>query len=399
MDWRALLDPKIQDFMNQHHSNDVRKLALKKAPESHWPYPLIMDQIKARQKAEHKLPSMFSRSKRIIFPASSVIEQASSEACANYKASLVSGNGFIDLTSGAGIDSIAFSHAFKRGVLVEQETQTAEILAHNMALICEKPIEILAAKAEDFVTKLVETDFIYIDPQRRDAHTKGKYKLEDCTPNVLELIPALKGKAKHIMIKCSPMMDIDEGLEIMPATQQVYVVQYQRECKELLFLLAPDAEAINKKDIAIMAVDLNEDGTVRRSMTLTKAQESACKTEFGAPDQYLFEPDPAFLKSGAYKMIANIFGLKKLHPHTHLYTAPMPKPDFPGRQFQVIDVLPAKPKSIGIKQANIAIRNFPGTTEDLKKRFKIRDGGDVFLFACTMHNNQKALIKTQKYNL
>lgn len=399
MDWQALLNPEIQDFMHEHRRDDVHDLALKKSPQKNWPYALIMEQIKAKQKAQKKIPQWLEHNSQTIFLKSALLEQASSSATAKYKAKLVAGKTFVDLCAGVGVDACALADYYETGFLVEKDKETAELLAHNFSLLTKRNIRVINEVAEEVVKTIDPVDLAYIDPQRRDKQRKGKYRLEGCQPNVLNLLPALRQKAKNIMIKCSPMMDIDQGLEALPETQHVHVVQYDGECKELVFVISSNADIIEKSSIPITAVILNDLGNAQKSLTFTRDEEKSSKTEFEEPENMLFEPDPAFLKSGAYRLIAKTYNLKKLHPHTHLYTGGAPNPDFPGRQFEIIKIMPAHQKALSLKQANLAIRNFPGTTNDLKKRLKIKDGGEDYIFACTLIDQRKVLIQTRKIRL
>ncbi len=395
MSWKQLLEPSIRDFIRNHEKDDVRKLALKKAPGESWPYPLILDQIKARQKAKLKLPRWPDHHEDIIFPPPDILEQASSAPTARYKAHLVKGTSFADLTGGAGVDSCAFTETYQSGTCVEQDQNAANLIAHNLPLLCRYAVKVHHGSAEDFVQQMEPVDLVYLDPQRRNINKKGLYRLEDCSPDIKALLPALSDKAKHIMLKASPMLDIYQTIQALEIVQAVHVVQWQGECKEVLYILGP-AQKTDSRDIPITAAKINDEGEVVSDFTFTKAEEEKAEPEHTAPQKFLFEPGPAFQKAGGFKMLAQKYGVKKLHKNTHLYTSEQPCPDFPGRHFKIVDILPVERKSLPVSQAHLTLRNFPGTTDDLRKKLKLKDGGDDYLFACTLQDERKILIHTRK---
>jgi len=377
-DWQALLTPDIKNFINDHHNDDVRALALKKCPNPDWPYPLILDQIKARQKAKSKIPSWLTH-QNIILPNSDTLEQASSEPCAKYKASLFSGKSFTDLTGGAGIDSWAMLYNFETATIIDQDINAATKIGHNLSHLTDKQTKTQNMSAEDFIQNMTQYDLALIDPQRRTQQRKGLYKLDDCSPNIIALLPHIK--AKQILLKTSPMLDINKGIKALGCVSHIHVVEWQNECKELLFILEPNTTT---KNIPITAVQLNDNGAPIQSLTFTTDTESAHATNLSSPLNYLYEPSPAFMKAGGYKSISSHYKTPKLHPHTHLYTSQTPIKNFPGRSFKIINQYPAQAKSLPIKKANLTIRNFPQDTATLKKKLKLKDGGDDYIFACTI---------------
>ncbi len=394
-DIKILLNQEMRVFIRKHDNDDIRDLALKTPPNPDWPYALILDQIKARQKARIKLPLWLDHHDDILFPPSDILEQASSTATARYKASLVKGAHFIDLTGGTGVDSHAFAENFNSGICVEHNEQAATLLTHNLPLLSDKPVEIRRDTAEHALQTLPNTDLIYIDPQRRDSGRKGLYKLEDCAPNVLELLPLIKSKTRYLMLKTSPIMDITTGLETLEHVSAVHCVQWRGECKELLYILdferAPDIQ-----NTPITAAILDDQGNASASFTFTKEQETSAKASTNMPLRYLYEPGPALQKVGAFNQIAAQYALHKLHKHTHLYTSDTLLPTFPGRVFEIQSLFPAQKKALPMDKANLTIRNFPGNTDGLRKKLNLKDGGDDYLFACTLINEQKSLIHARK---
>ncbi|MCB1650466.1 MAG: SAM-dependent methyltransferase [Alphaproteobacteria bacterium] len=396
MDWQRLLDKDIQIFIRTHETDDVAALALKKAPDAAWDYRAVLEQIKARQKARKKVPQWFEEAKALVFPPSFVVEQASSAATALYKAGLVKGERFADLTGGMGVDSWALGQVFERGVCVERDAQAAALLAHNLGLLCEGRVEVVHAEAEMYVQTMKPVDFVYVDPQRRDAGQKGKYRLESCSPDILSLLPALLERAGVVMLKTSPMLDIREAIRVLGCVSAVHVVEWRGECKEVLYLLTSQAQNLEPDDIPVRAVRIDDQGGALGSFEFTHGMESAAVCEYSLPLAYLYEPGPAFQKAGAFKSLAVRLGLKKLHEHTHLYTSESLVEGFPGRVFEVCEVYPAKAKALPFARANLAVRNFPQKAEDLVKLLKIKGGGDEYVFACTFMDGRKMLVHGRK---
>lgn len=400
MNWQALLDPKIQAFIAAHAGDDVKALALKKPPEKRWPYPLILDQIKARQKAAKKMPGWLEHS-GMIFPPSDLIEQASSNVCALYKASIVNGESFADLTGGSGMDSFALLTAnFKSGIAVEHNDKAAQILAHNAEILgLNERLSVEAMKAEDFIKTMPCVDLIYLDPQRRDEGRKGKFDLSACTPDITALMPTLLEKCAAILLKTSPVLDIHKTIADLEYVREVHVVQYQGDCKELLFLL----DCAHKTDPAavhIKAVNLDESGHILTGFDFTPAEEKHKSAPYSAPMAYIYEPGPAFQKAGGYNVMASKFGLNKLHPNTHLYTGNDIIEGFPGRKFTLEGECAVNKKELKkllpTMKASLTVRNFPFTPEALRKKLSLKEGSATTIFACELHNGRKALLKCKK---
>jgi 16S rRNA G966 N2-methylase RsmD len=394
MNVRAFLSSEIKDFIRTHDGADIGALALKKMPES-WDRALILDQIKARTKARHKLPTWIA-TENIIFPPPDLIEQCSSEATAQYKASIVNGKTFVDLTAGVGIDSWAMSSRFESGICIERDQNAAALLQHNFEILRgaqnDKRIEIINTAAESFIESMSSVNLVYIDPQRRDGETRGKFRLESCEPNIIALLPLLLEKSKTVMIKTSPVLDIDEAARILGCVQSIHVVEVQNECREVLYLCSKNAS----QDIPITAVSIDSNGTPLKTLTFTRAEESDADASLSQPLKYLYEPSAAFMKAGCFKTITARYGVKKLHPHTHLYASETLVPDFCGRSFTIEKTIPVDKKALKAAlpdmKANLALRNFPDTVDIVKKRLGLKDGGDIYLFACTLADESRALV-------
>ncbi len=387
------MNAQIQKFIRDDAGDNVAALALKKPPAfARDNYPLILDQIRARQKAAKKMPQ-WGDIDGIIYPPADIVEQASSLATAHYKASIMSGEMLVDLTGGAGVDVLTAAPLFKKTIAVDQNICAAEILSHNARCMNIVQFEAFAMPAEQFVKTMPSADWIMIDPQRRDQLHKGKFLLEDCSPDILDLLPELLVKSGQIMLKASPMLDITQSIRLLGGhVHEVHILDFQGDCKELLFIIRP--EICN--DPIIKPTQISGDGQIVAQIAFTLNDENAAKASLSAPLKYLYEPCAAFLKSGGFNTIATYYDIHKLHPHTHLYTHQNRLDTFPGRSFEIIAAYPVKASNILPNPANITVRNFPMSAQNLHKKLKIRVGGDDTLFACTLNNDQKAVLHCRK---
>lgn len=393
MDFQTLLDPETQKFIAAHEKDDVAKLALAPLPDQNWDRSAILNQIKARQKAVSKIPQWLEH-KDIVLPQPHVIEQASSFATAHYKASLLENcKVFADLTGGTGIDTYAFANRFEQGICVEKNPDTAALLRHNLAILTGDKVEVICDDAQKYIDNMPDVDIAFIDPQRRDEKAKGKFKFEDCSPNIIELLPTLKNKAKRIIIKASPMIDLSQGIEELGCVEHIHILEKDQNCKEVLFVLNPHHKSEN---ISITAVSLDETGQTKHSMTFSLQDETAYEAPFSQPQTYIYEPGPAFLKSGGLKILCREYAVSKLHPSTHLYTSENLIPDFPGRVFGLSGISKAQANDIPEKKGNLAVRNFPMSVEKLRKKLRISDGGSVYYFACTLMDERKVILICKK---
>ena len=366
-------------------------------------------QTEGRKAMATKLPS-WAENMSILFPVKISLEQCSSEATALYKASLVSGESMVDLTGGFGVDCSFLSKKFSKVDYVEQNTELCEIAEHNFRVLGLN-IKVNNAESVEFLKAMPAVSCIYIDPARRDVKGKKTADLSLCSPNLLEIRDILLEKCDTLLIKLSPMFDISSALEVFPECSQVHVVSVKNECKELLLLV----EGGFCGETEIVCVDLDELGiSVQTSgepslLELSRVQPeitsvaSNLKKEKGeiisysSPKVYLYEPNASIMKAGLFKTVANRYNVQKLHPSTHLYTSEELVEDFPGRSFKVERVTKVQRKEIqDIEKANLSTRNFPGNVADLRKKLKLKDGGDTYIFACTLNDNSKVLIVTEK---
>lgn len=331
------------------------------------------------------------------------MEQCSSEVAAAYKASLVADKladascrgTFVDLTGGYGVDFSALAPWFQRSIYVENQPALCEIARHNFPLLGLSRAEIHNADGQTILEGMAEVDLCYVDPARRDGQGRKVMLVEDCVPNVARMLPAMIGHARHVLVKLSPMLDITRALRSFPVMPvEVHVVAVAGECKELLLWF--DRGRQDGKEPLMVCRD--DHWTFR----YYPSEEAELTIGYAnVPDLYLYEPGSALLKAGAFKVIAQRWGLRKLHPNTHLYTSSRLVPDFPGRSFCVktctgFGKRELKPLLAATAQANLTVRNFPGTVADLRKRFKLKDGGKDYWFATTLADNRHVIIVTEK---
>lgn len=347
-------------------------------------------QTEGRKAMATKLPS-WAENMSILFPVKISLEQCSSEATALYKASLVSGESMVDLTGGFGVDCSFLSKKFSSVDYVEQNEELCQIAEHNFAALGLN-IRVNNAESVSFLVDMPSVDCIYIDPARRDVKGKKTADLSLCSPNLLEIRDILLEKCNTLLIKLSPMFDISSALEVFPECKQVHVVSVKNECKELLLLV----EGGFCGETEIVCVDLDELG-VRSEELGVRSKESLLTVNYSVSKNYLYEPNASVMKAGLFKTVANKYNVQKLHPSTHLYTSEELVPNFPGRSFEIKRVTKVQRKEIqDIDKANLSIRNFPGNVADLRKKLKLKDGGDTYIFACTLHDNSKVLIICEK---
>jgi hypothetical protein len=383
----ALLQPEIQAYIREHTHIDVKKLALQKNPFPQVPWTDVLNQIAARQKAKDKLPTWFT-TENIIYPSKISVEQTSSETAAKYKAKLVSGVSLIDLTGGFGIDDYYFSKQLKEVTHCELNPELSAIAQHNFEVLGATNIQCIPGDSYDTLTEVNrQWDYIYIDPSRRND-AKGKvFMLADCLPNVPELLDTYFNFTKNILVKTAPLLDISAGINELHSVKAIHIVAINNEVKELLWIL----EKGFTETPALIATDLNKDG------------EQVFKAQYGnediaplsLPKKYLYEPNSAVMKSGAFGTVASHYKLAKLHAHSQLYTSDE-LIDFAGRRFEIQQILPygkAEMKQyIQGKKMNITVRNFPLKTEELQRKWKIKDGGDVYTFFTTNREGEKMVL-------
>ena len=377
-------------FIRSHANDDVRQLALqgKKNPEVEMTYAL--DQIAGRQKARVKIPS-WAANDGIVYPPHLSMEQCSSEATARYKAQIAGkGNKIVDLTAGFGVDMAFMSTNFAEAVHVEQQEALCAISSANYTCLGLHHIHVVCCDGVAYLHQLEQADVIFIDPARRNEHGGRTYGMADCTPNVLVIIDEMLEKATRVMIKLSPMLDWQKAVSDVGNVSEVHIVSVGNECKELL--LVAERKACNLKVFCV------NDGQV---FSYTSNNETGSFCQAPSSPQYLYEPNASVMKAGCFQLIAQRFGISQPDKNSHLFLSEQIIPDFPGRGFAIERICTMNKRELktglaGITQANIAVRNFPLSVADLRKRLKLKDGGDVYIFATTSAEKGHLLLVCRK---
>lgn len=391
-----------EEYIDKHSNDDVRKLALSHIPDgvdALW----CMQQIEGRQLAKKKLP-LWTQTRGLWFPPKLAMEQCSSEPAAQYKRTIAERllpdkdqrTMLIDLTGGFGVDFSFLAPIFERAVYVEQQPILCKIAEHNFPLLgLYNAKEVCADCLGDTLAGLHDVSLLYLDPARRDEAKRKMVALEDCSPNVVEMQNILLDKAAIVMTKLSPMLDISMALRKLGHVTEIHVVSVRGECKELLFILSK-----SKAAPTIHCVNLETtDPEVVCPIGESSKQHAKLCDEMG---DYLYEPNASVLKAGVQDEVARSYHLLKLHSDSHLYTCNEWRDDYPGRSFKVVDSCGFSKHDLrrmlsDIRQANITVRNFPATADELHKKLKLKDGGNIYLFATTMANGQHILIKCKKH--
>ena len=386
------LNEITKQFIRENLNADVPTLALKKAPVG-TDVSLALRQIEARQLLRKKVPS-WSENEELLFPAHLSIEQCSSEASAQYKAGLMQGHSFADLTGGLGVDTYFISQHFQQADYVEQQAELCELARHNFDVL-NADIKVWNETAEDYLKHCESKDWIFIDPARRDAYGRKTISISDCTPDVAVLQEQLLQKAERVMVKLSPMLDISKALEELHHVKEIHVVAVANECKELDVILERDFTG----EPQFVCVNLL---TAQPELRFTQEEEHDCQSCLAEGVlNYLYEPNPAVMKAGCFKLLTERFDVIKLHKNSNLYTSEQLISSFPGRVFEVESWATYNKKVkqtllYDVDKASIAVRNFPLSVAELRKVLKIGDGNAIYLFATTLKGEQKVLIRTKK---
>lgn len=388
----SILDPNIQDFIYKNSGVSITKLALQKNPFPEVEWISILNQIEAKTKAKEKLPIWFS-TKNIIYPSKVSVEQTSSEKTAAYKASLISGKTLIDLTGGFGVDDFYFSKKFETIAHCEINEDLSAIVKHNFEQLQVKNAVFYADDSENVLNNLDQKwDWIYIDPSRRND-TKGKvFMLKDCLPNVPESLDFYFEKSDAVLVKTAPLLDISAGLSELKFVKNIHIIALENEVKELLFEIHNHYQG----EITIKTANILKDRTETFEFVLGDQLDLPF---YHLPQKYLYEPNSAIMKSGGFDEVSTSFNINKLHKHSHLYTSDE-LIDFPGRTFEVEKAISYGKNDMKAEllnqQANITTRNFPDTVENIRKKWKIKNGGNLYCFFTTDKNDNKIVLICRK---
>ena len=371
-----ILHTAVQDYIRNNEKADIHRLLLQESPFPGLSTKELAEQIESRNKARSKLPTWFSATS-IYYPNKRNLEQSSSEQAAAYKASLVDAGKVFDLTGGFGIDTYYFSKKAKEVIYWESDEQLAAIAAHNLKQLGAANV---SCQHGDGIAWLKEkkpkADLIYIDPSRRSSERKRVFLLSDCQPDVPGHLPFLFDSASMILVKTSPLLDLNAGLRELHYVKEIHIVAINNEVKEVLWLL----ERGFKADPIVHTVNLLRGGNQLFSFSLP--QEKLIERNFSEPLLFLYEPNAAIMKSGGFNSLGLHYNLPQLHVHSHLFTSDTDV-EFPGRAFKVRRVLPfsrKNMKTLACERANITTRNFPISVAEIRKRSGIADGGPLYLF-------------------
>ena len=392
------MNAATRQFIESHLKDDVRQLALQKFPDD-VDKMLVLNQIEARQLLSKKVPSWASNPD-LLFPKHLSIEQCSSELTAKYKASIIEdGDTFVDLTGGLGIDSYFLSDKFKTSSYVENQKELCELAEHNFGVLGRK-INVVNSDAETFLSKNQNFDLVFIDPARRDVYNRKMVSLHDCSPDVVDLQNILLKNSKNILIKTSPMLDISLITNELRNISEIHIVSVKNECKEILIKIEPGFDG----EIKYFCVNfVGNDFKSSQSFEFSESSENSAVSTFATTiKRYLYEPNASLMKSGAFKLISQRFGIEKLHVNSHLYTSDNLVSDFPGRIFEVVGFAPFNKKIkkellYDITEASVAIRNFPLSANELRKNLNLKESDKNFVFGTTLIGEKKVVILAKKY--
>lgn len=435
----TIMNDETREFVAMHRNEDVRELALKAKRVEGLDLPLALDQIAGWQIARKKLPQWAS-CEGIVYPPHISMEQCSSQFTAQYKSeiaqtllapaatvrarvsdsaesvmqtaksafqlsdspesdTLVAKRAMVDLTGGFGVDFSYLARGFSQATYVERQRHLCDLAEHNMAALGLDQARIVCGDGVEYLRQMGPVDFIYLDPARRDEHGSRTYAIEDCTPNVLELRDLLLVKSQCTLVKLSPMLDWRKAVADFDGTvREVHIVATGNECKELLLVLG---QQVHEEPSAPRVFCVNDNQRID--------YDSAAYTQGlrigGKPlpevKNYLYEPNASIMKAGCFDLVEERFGVTQVGPSSHLFVSATPVADFPGRGFAIEAIGGMNKKDIkrllnGTKQANIAVRNFPLTAPQLRKKLKLADGGPVYLFGTTMQGCDHVLLRTSK---
>lgn len=396
------------EFIREYRERDIRQLALQanRFPDVDMPYAL--DQIQGWQIARRKLPK-WAACDGVIFPPHLSMEQCSSEPTAQYKLNLAMewaervghASRMTDLTGGFGVDFSFTSCAFAAATYVERNEQLCHIVEHNLPLLGLNNATVVCADAVEYLSTVEPQTMLFLDPARRDEHGAKTVMLADCTPDVVQLLPKLLEKSRFTMLKLSPMLDWHKAVDDLQGTvREVHIVSVGGECKELLLVLSTVVESELKVYCADLSIASDPSSLfVYTPGSSAPVANSKLKTQ---NSKFVHEPNASIMKAGCFDELAAAYGVSPVSRNSHLFLSDELIEDFPGRSFVVERVTTMNKGELrkalaGIEKANIATRNFPLTVAELRKRLKIKDGGDVYIFATTTAEGEHLLLISRKY--
>ena len=419
------------EFIIQFRESDPRRLALQASRYPDVDMPFALNQIQGWQTAQRKLPS-WAACDGVVYPPHLNMEQCSSEPTARYKQQVArrwveavqpeADTCMTDLTGGFGVDFSFTSRCFSSATYVERNASLCDVVSANLPRLGIQNATAKCAEAEDVLEQLEPQTMIFLDPARRDEHGAKTVLIADCTPDVCQLLPRLMAKSQFVMLKLSPMLDWHKAIvDLDGKVREVHIVSVDGECKELLLVLAdngtknvqvfcvdiqsrPDSEGQYPRSEFVYSIATNaqeemvENNSKLENSTSAQPTNSKLKTQ---NSKFLHEPNASVMKAGCFDEIARAYGICAISRNSHLFLSDELKEDFPGRTFAIDAVTTMNKRQLrqtlsGMKQANIAVRNFPLSVAELRKRLKLNDGGDTYIFATTTSEGDHILMLTHK---
>lgn len=395
----------LPSLVTEYQHDDVQQLALQRnrfSQLSDTDFRFFLQQVEGKQRTRDKLPT-FAQIEDWWYPVRLSCEQCSSEATARYKAELIGHkhDTLIDLTAGYGVDTFFMAEHTQQAHYVERNADLCAIAEHNFSLY-RPNIQVHNTTAEEFLSSLPITNsqypifnspypishtLIYLDPARRSQSGSKVFRIEDCEPNIIDLLPSLRKHTSHIMIKFSPMLDITAALRILGNDWDTHIVAVNNEVKEVLFLTGTGVmHAVNIRGMQTDRLLFSPEDEKQAQLTIAIDIQ-----------QYIYESNAAIIKAGAFRWVGERYGLQKLDTNTHLYTSSTLLPDFPGRVWEVIDAEIKEPKKQLDTKAKYSIlsRNYPLSPEEIRKKYKLKDGDDMYLLAARHQGKPKLILATR----
>ena len=385
-----MINEQTWDFIRQHAADDVRKLALQGTKDAAVDLSMALQQIAGRQTALKKLPS-WAAVERVLYPPHLNMEQCSSEQTARYKARLAgSGDMYVDLTGGLGVDFYWMSQGFKQRYYVERNAELCELVEHNFRTLGHS-CSVCCCDTATYLPTVPHADVVFLDPARRNEHGGRTYDIKDCTPNILELLPLLMEKADKVILKLSPMFDWRKAVDDLQYVREVHIVSVDNECKELLLVLEQ-----TERPLRLVCVNNNQIFEVSSHPSPLTSHPSPLTSE-----QFLYEPNASIMKAGCFDALAQQYPVCQVSANSHLFLSSVEIEDFPGRRFQICAISSTNKQTLketlaGVSRANITVRNFPMSVEQLRKKLHLKDGGDTYIFATTKADGAHSLYICRK---
>lgn len=400
------MNEATRQYILDHRTEDVRTLALRKVNEPAVDHSFALDQIRGWQIANKKIPT-WAATEEILYPPHLSLEQCSSEQTARYKQRLCERvlkdlsaekecSSLVDLTGGMGVDCSFMARAFDRSCYVERQQQLCDLAVNNFPLLGLADTKVVCSEADEYLQKCDPVTMFFLDPARRDAHGGRTYAISDCSPDLIGLKEQLLEKADCVLVKLSPMLDWHEAVRLLGNVLEVHIVSVGNECKEILLLMSKKIQY----PLQIYCVD-DDQVFCPVPVIFDNLQKRTIPSDNSSMWKYLYEPNASIMNAGCFEALEREFPVIQIATNSHLFVSDQPVADFPGRSFEVIGISTMNKQMIksflqGLTKANIAVRNFPMSVADLRKKLRLKEGGEVYLFATTTADRQHILIKTRK---